>query len=208
MKKKKKSKYDFPCSSLIWALRPCLSRNGAVCSTIRETLNCQRTPDGNDRGDGRLASSPERGDCSFFAGSGYEAMTVGVSWVGWRSPIAPHGQQRRGYSGRTSERSRDLVVGRVTMVARGDEKLSVRRLCFFRGFPGGLGCAKGLRGSRCRCSGGLTSRNGGFSPVNAPTTRHQFAWPALVSWNMPRLSVRTPQIEDSTYLHDRCKKND
>ena len=32
-------------------------------------------------------------------------MALGVSWMGWRHPAARHGQQRRGYSGRTSERS-------------------------------------------------------------------------------------------------------
>ena len=33
--------------------------------------------------------------------------------MAWRHPAARHGQQRRGYSGRTSERSRDVVIGRV-----------------------------------------------------------------------------------------------
>ena len=53
-------------------------------------------------------------------------MALGVSWMGWRHPAARHGQQRRGYSGRTSERSRDVVVGRVTFEVQGDEKLGVR----------------------------------------------------------------------------------
>ena len=46
----------------------------------------------------------------------------------------------------------------------------------------GLGrCAKGLRRSRCGCSGGPASRDGGFSPLKPPKTRHKFAWPASVT---------------------------
>ena len=37
-------------------------------------------------------------------------MALGVSWMGWRRPAAPHGQQRRGYSGRNSERNRHVCV--------------------------------------------------------------------------------------------------
>ena len=58
-------------------------------------------------------------------------MALGVSWMGWRHPAARHGQQRRGCSGRTSERSRDVVVGRVTFEVQGDEKLGLRRSRFF-----------------------------------------------------------------------------
>ena len=54
-------------------------------------------------------------------------MALGVSWVGWRSPIAPHGQQRRGNSGETSESSSDVAPGRVTFEVQGDEKLGLRR---------------------------------------------------------------------------------
>ena len=42
--------------------------------------------------------------------------------MGWRHPAARHGQQRRGYSGQTSERSRDVVVGRVTFEVQGRRK--------------------------------------------------------------------------------------
>ena len=45
--------------------------------------------------------------------------------MGWRSPEAPRGQQRRGNSDRIySERSRDLVGARVVQVweAKRDEK--------------------------------------------------------------------------------------
>ena len=45
------------------------------------------------------------------------------------------------------------------------------------------------------CSGGPTSRNGGFSPLDQPTTWHQFAWPASVTQNKPCLGGQTPQIE-------------
>ena len=58
-------------------------------------------------------------------------MALGVSWMGWRHPAARHGQQRQGYSGRTVERSRDVVVGRVTFEVQGDDKLDLRRSRLF-----------------------------------------------------------------------------
>ena len=73
-----------------------------------------------------------------------------------------------------------MVVGRVTFEVQGDEKLGLRLDCF-RSVAGGLRCAKELRRPRCDCSGGRTSRNGGFSLLNQPTTWHQFAWPASVT---------------------------
>ena len=54
-------------------------------------------------------------------------MALGFSWMGWHRPAAPHGQRRRGYGGRTSQRSRDVVVGRETFEVQGDEKLGLRR---------------------------------------------------------------------------------
>ena len=45
---------------------------------------------------------------------------------GLAPPRRPHGQQRRGYWGRTPERSRDVVVDRLTFEVQGDEKLGVR----------------------------------------------------------------------------------
>ena len=51
--------------------------------------------------------------------------------MGWRHPAARHGQQRRGYSCRTSERSHHVVVGRVTFEVQGDEKLGLRRSRLF-----------------------------------------------------------------------------
>ena len=65
-------------------------------------------------------------DC--FRRSGLGGMALGVSWMGWRHLAARHGQQRRGYSGRTSERSHHVVVGRATFEVQGDEKLGLRRL--------------------------------------------------------------------------------
>ena len=58
-------------------------------------------------------------------------MALGVSWIGWRRPAAPHGQQRRVYSGRASERTRDVVFGRETFEVQGDEKLRLRRSQLF-----------------------------------------------------------------------------
>ena len=86
-----------------------------------------------------------------------------------------------GYSGRTSERSRVVVVGRVTFEMQGDKNWACGGLDCFRSVAGGLRCAKDLRRPRYGCSGGLSSRNGGFSPLNEPTTWDQFAWPALVT---------------------------
>ena len=48
--------------------------------------------------------------------------------MGWRRPKSPNGQQRRGYSDRTSERSRHVVGARVVGEAKRDEKLGLRRL--------------------------------------------------------------------------------
>ena len=122
-------------------------------------------------------------------------MALGVSWMGWCRPAAPHGRQRRGYDGRTCERSRHVVVVRVTFEVQGDEKLGLRQPLCFRGVARGLGCAKGLRRPRCGCSGGPTFGSGGFWPLNQPTTWHRLAWPASVTWNMPSLGAQTPQIE-------------
>ena len=55
----------------------------------------------------------------------------------------------------------------------------------FLGAADGLSCAKGPRRPRCDCSGGPTSRNGGFLPLARQTTPHKFAWPASVACNMP-----------------------
>ena len=122
-------------------------------------------------------------------------MALSVFWVGWRRPIAPQGRQRRRRSGRTSERSRDVVVGRVTFEVQGDENCVCGGLDCVRGVAGGLGCAQGLRRSRCPCSGGPTSRNGRLSPLNQPTTQHQLSSPASITWNMPGLGAQNPQIE-------------
>ena len=72
-------------------------------------------------------------------------MTLGVSWMGWRHTAARHGQQRRGYSVRTSERSHHVVVGRVTFEVQGDGNWVCGGLDCFRNVAGGLRCAKDLR---------------------------------------------------------------
>ena len=57
-------------------------------------------------------------------------MALGVSWMGWRRPAAPHGHQRRGYSGRTSERSRHVVVGFHNFFATVTQK-NAKNCCIF-----------------------------------------------------------------------------
>ena len=96
---------------------------------IKKAQEGQRTPVGNDRGKRWLASSPEL--CGqrqiVLVGSGLEAMPLGVPWMSWRHPAVRQGQHRRGYSGRTSERSHHVVVGRDTFEVQGDEKLGLPR---------------------------------------------------------------------------------
>ena len=53
-------------------------------------------------------------------------MAPGVFCMGWCSPIAPRRQQQRGYSGQTSERSRDVVVVLEFLEVHGDEQLGLR----------------------------------------------------------------------------------
>ena len=85
-----------------------------LCAKIRITHKGQETTVGNQQCERRQASSPERRGYRqiVIAGTGSEAIALGISWVGWRSPEAPRGKQRRGYSDRTSERNRALVGAR------------------------------------------------------------------------------------------------
>ena len=53
-----------------------------------------------------------------------------LGWAG-AGPKAPRGQQRRGYSDRTSERSRPMAGARVVWEAKRDEKLGLPWPCFF-----------------------------------------------------------------------------
>ena len=55
------------------------------------------------------------------------APQLAADCFGRRQPAARHGQQRRGYSGRPSERSHHVVIGRVTFEVQDDEKLGLRR---------------------------------------------------------------------------------
>ena len=68
-------------------------------------------------------------------------------------------------------------------------------LVCFLGAAGSPGCAKGLRRSRCGCSGGPTSRNGQFSALKQLTTPHKFACHALVTWDMPRPGGQSLQFD-------------
>ena len=54
-------------------------------------------------------------------------MALGVSWMGWRHPATRRGQQRQGHSGRTSDRSHHVVVGRVTFEVQRDAVYAVLR---------------------------------------------------------------------------------
>ena len=99
-----------------------------LCSNSNNAQG-QETPVGNQRGERRNASSPERRGQrqARFASVGWEAIALGMSWVGWHRPKARRGQQRRGYSDRTSERSRHLVGARRVREAMRGEKRGVRR---------------------------------------------------------------------------------
>ena len=102
---------------------------GPVCVLISNNAQGQETPVGNQRGERRSVSSPERRGQrqTRFPSVGYEVIALGMSWVGWRRSKAQRGQQRRGYIDRTSERSRYLVGARVVWMAKMHEKLSLRR---------------------------------------------------------------------------------
>ena len=71
------------------------------------------------------------------------------------------------------------VVTGLVLVWFGRQRRTTNWVCdgfdFFRGAADGLGCTKGLRRSRCDCSGGPTSRNGGFSPVKQSTISDKIA---------------------------------
>ena len=121
---------------------------------------------------------------------------------GRRSPEAPRRQQQRGYSDRTSERSRDLVGARHVLARqRGMKNWVCDGLVIFLGAANGLLRARGRRISRCGCPGGLVSREWWISHVKQSTARLKFAWLASDSGNMPRRVGQTPRIkshEDQT----------
>ena len=97
----------------------------------RLTDRGQRTPEGNQRGERPLASYPGRRGQRPIVSAGSAEMAIAHVLGGWRSPEAPRRQQRKGYSDRTSERSRDLVGARVDCEAKRDEKVGLRRPCKF-----------------------------------------------------------------------------
>ena len=70
-----------------------------------------------------------------------------LGW-GWRRPKAPRGQQRRGFSDRTSERSRHLVGDRVVWEAKRDEKTGFAMALFFFEAPWAVYSVLGAVGPR------------------------------------------------------------
>ena len=125
------------------------------------TLTGQQTPDGNQRGKRRHASSPERRgswqDC--FCRHGLRGDRSWDLSDGLAQPRSSTRAASTENSDPAPERSRDLVGARVVWEAKRDESTGLRRPRFFRGAADGLGCAKGLRRSDCGCSGDPTSRN-------------------------------------------------
>ena len=106
--------------------------------------------------------------------------------MGWRRPKAPRGQQRRGYSDRTSERSRHLVGARVVWEAKRDEKLGLRWPCIFLRLRGRSTLVLGAVGPRSAAAPVALPLEIDGSPLKKSTTRHKFAWFASVSWDTPR----------------------
>ena len=104
-------------------------------------------------------------------------------------------KQRWQCSWRGSEGSRDVWLLGCLRRCSATKNRVCGGLGYVLGVAGGLGCAEGLRRSRCGCSGGPTSRNGGFSPLKQPTTTHNFAWPASVTCSMSR-----PQISKIDFI--------
>ena len=87
------------------------------------------------------------------------------------------------YAGRsdgdTSTERLSEVVTWFVLVGFGRQRWTKSRVCncldVFLGATGDLRCAKGLRRSRCDCSGGATSSNGGISPLKQLTTAYKIA---------------------------------
>ena len=71
-----------------------------------------------------------------------------MSWVGWRRPKAPRGQQPRGYSDRTSMRSRHLVGARVVWEAKRDKKTGFATAFIFFEAPWAVYSVLGVVGPR------------------------------------------------------------
>ena len=120
-------------------------------------------------------------------------IVLGTSWVGWHSPEASRWHQRWGCSDRTSERSCDLFGARMVREVQRDETLGLRRpwFCLRRRRWSRL-CANGLRGWQCDCFGLVALPFAmAASRLWADDTADKFAWPASVTWNMPRPSGQT-----------------
>ena len=89
--------------------------------------------------------------------------TLRISWVGLT--------QRRSHTqaAATGIQRSNILFG----MQRGIKTRVCDGLDFGSGAADGLGCTEGLQRSRCDWSGGLTSWNGGFSPLKQPTTPHK-----------------------------------
>ena len=106
---------------VVWVL----SRKDLFCVLNSNNAQGQETLVGNQRGE-RLPGAPRPVADSFCQRriGGYRSWDA---LGGLAPPQRPRGQQRRGYSHRTSERSRHLVGARVVWEAKRDGKLGVRR---------------------------------------------------------------------------------
>ena len=108
------------------------------------TTHVKKHPLGtNEVSDGaRLPGAPRPAADSFCRHRLGRLSLLGISWVGWRRPKAPRGQQRRGYSDRTSGRSHHLVVVLVWFGRqRGMKNWACDGFDFFLGPVGVLLCA-------------------------------------------------------------------
>lgn len=145
---------------------------------------------GDQRGERRHAPSPERHRWQLIFLPAPTSRLSLLGLIGWAdaSLISPRREQRWRCTYRTSENSYDVVVACVSLEAQRDENVG------FLGAVDGLGCAKGLRRSRCGCSIGPTPRNGGVSNLNQPTTPHKPACHASATWNTPRPGGQTPKV--------------
>ena len=158
----------------------------------------QRTPEGNQRGERRPASSPGcRGQRPIVsAGTAEEAIALGMSWVAGAAP-KPHAGSSNGDT--AIEFLSEVVTWSVLVCfsrQRGTKNWVCNGLVIFWGAADGPLCARSRRTSRCGCSGGPVSR-GWVSPVKQPTAdgTAQVCVACFGFRNMPRGVGQTPQIE-------------
>ena len=145
-----------------------LSRN--ISNNVKGSTKTRGQP--TRRATARFLAGAPRAAASCFCQNRRRAYRSWDVLAAWPSPEAPRRQQRRGWSDRTSKRSRDLVGARVVCEANRDEKLGLRRRCtdIFLGAVDGLLCTRGRRTSRGGCFGASISREWWISPVKQSTT--------------------------------------